>query len=158
MTPISEANIDTIIVLYLPNQESRTPPKGLVLVLGSVETTEIIDIVNSCKNKTSTDWNGIDMTLLKKVIDSIANPLTYICNLSFTTGIFPHKMKTAKVIPLYKAGDKHQFTNYRPVSLLCQFSKILEKLFIQRLDNFIEKHNLLTVSTDLEKTDQHQRQ
>ena len=53
-------------------------------------------------------------------------------------------MKIAKVIPLYKSGNKHHFTNYRPVSLLPQFSKILEKLFNNRLDNFIDKHKLLT--------------
>ncbi len=53
-------------------------------------------------------------------------------------------MKIAKVIPLFKTGDKHLFTNYRPVSLLPQFSKILEKVFNNRLDNFIEKHNLLS--------------
>ena len=52
-------------------------------------------------------------------------------------------MKIAEVIPLYKSGNKHHFTNYRPVSLLPQFSKILEKLFNNRLDNFIDKHKLL---------------
>ncbi len=52
-------------------------------------------------------------------------------------------MKTAKVIPLFKSGDKHEFTNYRPVSILPQFSKILEKLFNDRLDKFIDKHKLL---------------
>ena len=52
-------------------------------------------------------------------------------------------MKVAKVIPLHKNGDEHSFTNYRPVSLLTQFSKILEKLFSNRLDEFITKHQLL---------------
>lgn len=52
-------------------------------------------------------------------------------------------MKVAKVIPLYKSGDKHSFNNYRPVSLLSQFSKVLEKLFAQRLDSFIEKYQLI---------------
>lgn len=56
--------------------------------------------------------------LVKKVIDGIVNPLTYFCNLSFKTGTFPCKMKTAKVIPLYKAWGRHHFTNYRPLSLL----------------------------------------
>ena len=55
-------------------------------------------------------------------------------------------MKRAKVIPLYKTGNKHQFTNYRPVSLLSQFSKILEKPFHNRLHKFIDKHKLLTES------------
>ena len=52
-------------------------------------------------------------------------------------------MKVAKVIPLHKSGDSHIFNNYRPISLLSQFSKILEKLFVKRLDNFIDKNNLL---------------
>lgn len=52
-------------------------------------------------------------------------------------------MKTAKVIPLYKDRDRKQFTNYRPVSLLSQFSKILEKLFASRLENFIDKYDPL---------------
>ena len=55
-------------------------------------------------------------------------------------------MKTAKVIPMYKTGNKHHFTNYRPISLFPQFSKILEKLFNDRLCKFIDKYKLLTDS------------
>lgn len=94
----------------------------------------------------STDWNDIDMSNVKNVIEEIAEPLTFICNLSFKTGTFPQKMKIAKVIPLYKTGDKHNFTNYRPVSLLSQFSKILEKLFSERLVQFVDKNNILSDS------------
>lgn len=50
------------------------------------------------------------------------------------------------MIPLYKSGEKNLFTNYRPVSLLSQFSKILEKIFVARLDSFIDKHMLLMES------------
>lgn len=49
----------------------------------------------------------------------------------------------AKVVPIYKNGDKHMISNYRPVSLLPQLSKILKKLFANSLDNFIEKYELL---------------
>ena len=52
-------------------------------------------------------------------------------------------MKVAKVLPLFKSGDKDSFNNYRPVSLLPQFSKILEKLFDNRMQEFIDKHSLL---------------
>ena len=55
-------------------------------------------------------------------------------------------MKVAKVIPIVKGNDKQVFTNYRPISLLPQFSKILEKLFYVRLDNFIERHSILSNS------------
>ena len=68
------------------------------------------------------------------------------CNLSLKSGIFPDGMKVAKVIPLFKSGDDELFNNYRPVSLLLQFSKILEKAFKKRLDSFINKYNLLSNS------------
>ena len=53
------------------------------MFLTAVEEGEIIDIVNKCKYKTSTDSNEIDMKVVKKVIWGISESLTYICNLSF---------------------------------------------------------------------------
>ncbi len=81
---------------------------------------------------------------MKKVIEGISELLTYICNLTFQTSKFSNKMKIAKVVPLYKTG--HHFTNDIPVSLLPQFSRILEKLFKNRLDKLIDKHRLLSDS------------
>ena len=59
-------------------------------------------------------------------------------------GIFPERMKIAKVIPIFKSGKKDSFTNYRPVSLSPQFSKILGKLFNNRLDKFLEINDILS--------------
>ena len=83
--------------------------------------------VDNLKNKTSIDKDGLDIFTIKKTIDCIIEPLCYIFNLSFSSGSFPDKMKIAKVLPFFKDGDKHLLTNYRPVSLLSQFSKILKK-------------------------------
>ena len=55
-------------------------------------------------------------------------------------------MEIARVIPLYKARVKDLFTNYRPVSLLPQVSKIFEKIYYSRLDKFISKHDILSNS------------
>ena len=52
-------------------------------------------------------------------------------------------MKLAKVIPLYKTGNQNVSTNYRSVSLLPQFSKILEQLFSEKRNAFIDKQNIL---------------
>ena len=68
----------------------------------------------------------------------------YICNLSFAKGVFPDEMKIAKVAPLFKSKVDNTFNNYRPVSVLPQFSKILEKLFDRRLSAFVEKNAILT--------------
>ena len=53
-------------------------------------------------------------------------------------------MKLAKVIPLFKTGDKGSFSNYRLVSLLPQLSKIIEKVFNKRLDTFLEANQVIT--------------
>ena len=65
--------------------------------------------------------------MVKMIIGCVVKPLTHVCNQSLKTGVFPDKIKMAKVIPIYKADEKHTLSNYRPVSLLSQFSKLLEK-------------------------------
>ena len=124
--------------------EKNIKPNLSSIFIKNVHESEIIEIVNHFKNKRSTDHTDLDMMLVKEIINTIVKPFTYICNQSFITGIFPRNMKIAKVIPIFKSGDKYQFTNYRPISLLSQFSKILEKLFAARLDSFIDKHKLLS--------------
>jgi len=61
----------------------------------------------------------------------------------FDHEIFPNCLKIAKVIPILKNGSKSEVTNYQPISLLLNFSKILEKLIISRLMSFFEKYNIL---------------
>ena len=53
-------------------------------------------------------------------------------------------MKIAEVIPIFKKGDCKQASNYRPISILSQLDKILEKLIYSRIINFIEKNDLLS--------------
>lgn len=114
------------------------------IFLNPIEEREIIDIVIHSKYKPLVDADNIGMTIVKNVIECASKPLTYIFSLSFQSGTVLQKMKIAKVIPLYKTGNKHLFTNYRPVSLLPQFSKVLEKPFIKNLDNFLDKYNILS--------------
>jgi hypothetical protein len=105
---------------------------------------EIFNIVMDMKSKSSCDIYDISMSLLKKLIQTVIKPLSHIFNLSLSNGIFPNELKVAKVIPLFKKGEKSDPTNYRPISLLPQISKILEKLFYKRLISHIEKNNILS--------------
>ena len=57
-------------------------------------------------------------------------------------GVFSGNIKIAKVLPLYKSGDEHEVSNYRLVSILTQFSKVLEKLFEKRLRKYIDDYKL----------------
>ena len=121
------------------------------MFLDGVTKLEILKVVNNCKNKYSCDCNDLSMHIVKSTFNAIVQPFTYICNLSFQSGVFPNKIKIAKVIPLFKTGEKSNFTNYRPVSLLPQFSKMLEKLFDVILKFFLTNINCFqSPSTGLE--------
>ena len=83
------------------------------------------------------------MCLVKQLIPYLVIPLEHIFNTSLQAGVFPDGMKIARVIPLFKNGNINDFTNYRPISLLSEFSKILEKIFHNRMMSFIEEKNIM---------------
>ena len=66
-----------------------------------------------------------------------------IFNLSLSTGIFPDRMKVAKVTPIFKKGEKSGISNYRPISVLPCFSKILERIMYNRLYDYFTVNNIL---------------
>ena len=81
--------------------------------------------------------------MIKCIIKEISKPLCHIFNLSLSTGIFPDKLKIARVTPVFKSGDKCELSNYRPISVLPCFSKILEKIVYNRTVKFLDRNNIL---------------
>ena len=86
---------------------------------------------------------GFSSILLKEIFPIITNPLCHVFNLSLQTGYIPDSFKIAKVVPIYKSGDSQQFTNYRPISLLSSFSKLLEKVVYRQMEGFLRVNNIL---------------
>ena len=70
-------------------------------------------------------------------------PLSIIINQSLCTGIFPDKLKIARLIPLYKKDDDRSFGNYRPISLLSSTSKIFERVAFNQLNEYFTSNGLL---------------
>jgi hypothetical protein len=104
---------------------------------------QVGDTIKLLTGKSSTDLDGISTKLLKAVRAEIESPLAHIFNLSLTTGEFPHKLKASKVIPIHKAGDRTNSDNYRPITLVNAFSKILEKIVYLKLSQHLEANNLI---------------
>jgi hypothetical protein len=121
---------------------SDSPSTSLFLSPCTVE--EILDITNSLKSSNCIGIDNISSNLLKQIIPEIADVICYIFNRSLSSGIVPSILKTAKVNPIFKSGDKHQFTNYRPISILPSISKILERIVYNQIYQFITKHNILS--------------
>jgi exonuclease III len=106
-------------------------------------THEIESIIRSLKTKESTGYDEISIRTLKLSLFYILSPLTYICNAILKQGYFPDRLKYACVIPIHKKGDVQNVNNYRPISLLTVFSKVIEKMIYVRLYKHLIINNIL---------------
>ena len=105
---------------------------------------ELLTIVNSLKAGKSPGYDGVNNDIIKQVILAIIQPLIHVFNSSMLNGIVPENMKIAKVVPVFKKGDPQSFSNYRPISLLTSFSKILEKVIYVRTLEFFNKSKIFS--------------
>ena len=112
------------------------------MYLDPVTEKEIDKIILNFRDS-SAGWDELKPTVVKSIHCCIKSPLRHIYNLSFRTGIFPDELKIANVAPIFKSGDEMIFSNYRPVSVLPVFSKIIERLMYNRLVKFINDNDLL---------------
>ena len=104
---------------------------------------DIIKLIKSLKPGKSIGPNSISIQLLKELKDVLSYPLTHLFNLSLSQGIFPDAFKVAKVIPIFKSGERTNQSNYRPISLLSNLGKLLEKVVHIQLSDFFEHEKLL---------------
>ena len=86
----------------------------------------------------------IPLKVYRNIIADIIEPITYIVNLSLQSGVMPDCCKLAKIIPIFKEGDKDDPGNYRPISLLPILGKIIENFANQQLTAFVEDNNILS--------------
>ena len=93
-----------------------------------VDTDTVAKVIDQMKPKSSCGFDGLSNKLLKMIKNEIIDCITLIINQSFSTNTFPDKLKLAKVIPLHKKNENYLFDNYRPISLLPSFSKVIERI------------------------------
>lgn len=99
------------------------------------------------KNSKSRDCYGLNAGIIKTLKNLIIYPLTNLINLCISENTFPSNLKVATVIPIFKnKGSTEEQSNYRPISLLPIFSKILESLMKDQISAHFEHNNLFTQS------------
>ena len=121
----------------------RTKRLHQSLFLRSTTSFEVFNLISGIKNTKSNGKDNFSAYFLKVAAKVIAAPLAQLFNYTFLLGIFPASLKIAKIVPIYKSGDKSDVSNYRPISILSPISKILEKLIHVRSINFFNKHSVL---------------
>ena len=104
------------------------------------EITKIILGLNNIK----TDLHSCSVSILKLISIYISPILSKIINMSFQAGVFPNCLKHACITPIFKEGNKNELNNYRPISILSPYSKIIEKSVLDSLWSFIRRFNLIT--------------
>ena len=92
----------------------------------------------------ATGPDGISARVLKECAHELAEPLSKLFALCFRSGVQPRMWKTANVVPIHKRSSRSTLKNYRPVSLLCIISKVMETLVNRHIVNYFEDHHLLT--------------
>ena len=105
--------------------------------------TEIANIISSLDFNKSVGPNSISTEVLKVLKNDISNQLSEIFDISFSSGVFPSILKTAKVIPVHKEDSKLDFSNYGPISLLSNIEKFLARLMYNRIYKFFSDNNLI---------------
>ena len=124
------------------------PDTDSIFRLREINTHVLVKLVKKMENKKSSDMFGLSNCLLKQIINSIVVPLVHIINQSIRTGQIPSQLKIAKVLPIFKYSnnskmDKCNPGNYRPISLLPIFSKLLEKIVSEQLTRYLEFNQII---------------
>lgn len=136
-------SIGTVLCSIIPTSLLNGQSNGPRFSFDEIQIESVASQLRHLDPKKGAGLDNIPCRLLKSSADLIAPSLTYIYNLSLVSGTFPGDWKTAKVVPLFKAGNKDQVGNYRPISILPVVAKILEKEVHRQAYAYVIEHNLL---------------
>ena len=113
------------------------------IFLSPVDEIEVNSMITNLKGSKACGQNSIPNRVLKTFKEDLILPIKEIINLSFLQGKFPDILKQAEICPIYKKKDKSLCENYRPISLLSNISKLVERAMHTRIYEFLEMSNAL---------------
>ena len=132
-------NFDT----YLNNKCNIFQPENALSI------HKLKDSFYSLKTNKSPGYDDISSNIIKQCSGTLNRPLHYIYNISLQSGVPPEEMKIARVTPIFKGGEVPNLGNYCPISVLCCFSNILEKIMY----DLLHKHYFITMYFTRNKLD-----
>lgn len=109
----------------------------------ALQVQDVMQSLNSIDPKKVPGPDGLDPFLLKVAAPVIAEPITHIFNMSISSNQVPAIWKQAYITPLFKAGNRYDMNDYRPISNLPVLSKILESLVATQLKSYLHLHTFL---------------
>ena len=134
-------NIGAELVKIIPNAsrpfQSYIEKVDTTMPTSSLTIKEVKEIFSLLEISKSFLYDEIMFNVIKNCFSELNMLLKYLFDMSLESGIFPDKLKLARVIPLYKAADPANIRNYRPISVLPCFSKMLERIMYNSLYKYL---------------------
>lgn len=122
--------------------ESKLNCKNSIGVF-EAEPIMVTNIIKSMKINKSTGMDGVIMSHISESIENSSLFISKLINSIIATEIWPEELKIQVLRPIYKKGSKTDINNYRPIALLSNINKIIEKFFFNNISNFLDKNNIL---------------
>ena len=138
-TSIAEKIEDNLVKSKFNYSKYLSNPNEYSFFMKPTNAEEVLCEITKLKNNKSIGPCSIPLKFLKLFKTTLSEPISLKANIPFSTGTFPSTLKTANVTPIYKKEDHTLCNNYRPISLLSNISKIIEKLVHIRLTKFLNK-------------------
>jgi len=120
----------------LPNSANLQAPVNSLASI-SFTTEEVFDALTKLNVNKAGGIDNIPPIVLKNCAHALYRPIHHLFMTSINNGTMPAEWKIHKIIPVYKSGDKTSTSNYRPISLLCIISKLLERLIYNKIINTV---------------------
>ena len=130
---MTDENFNQNLPLY---DEYLNNPTDASFNFEQVENAVVLQFISKLKPSHSCGCDKISSNILIIIAKEVSPCITLIINQTLSSGIFPSKLKTAKVIPIYKKNDKTLLKNYRPISILPVVSKIIENAMHNQIIDF----------------------
>lgn len=111
--------------------------------LRNTSNDEIFNILSTLNIKKSAGSDGIRPIDLKNNAEILTPILTKLINSIINTAIIPETLKISYVRPIYKSGNKSDFNNYRPISILSVVEKVMEEIICRRLTEYTNKYKVI---------------
>ena len=103
--------------------------------MAEVSCQEVFNLIQEIPSNKASGLDNISARLLKEASPMVTRRLTFVINLSITTGIFPNAWKRVRVSPIFKEDLKTDPNNYRPISVLLIISKLIERVVLTNYMN-----------------------
>jgi len=125
----------TEFIQLIPPLESLPIPSSTICDI-TISESDVYDALTSL-NPTKAIW---ELMVLKSYVLALYQPIYHLFVLSLTQHYLPKEWRSHLITPIYKSGNKSSVKNYRPISLLCIISKILERIAYDKIISFVSSH------------------